>query len=47
MAVSSLRLGTSSIGTHSISMLSSSLARGMTVWPGFSNANTVVYAQLP
>ncbi len=42
MAVRSLRLGTSSIGTQQISMLSSSFALGSTVWPGFSKANTVV-----
>ena len=42
IAVRSLRLGTSSIGTQQISMLSSSFALGSTVWPGFSKANTVV-----
>lgn len=42
IAVSRRRLGTSSIGTHSISILSSSLARGSTSCPGFSKANTVV-----
>ena len=42
IAVSNFSLGTSSIGTHLISILSSSCAQGSTLCPGFSNAKTVV-----
>ena len=42
IAVSSFSFGTSSIGTHLISILSSSCAHGFTQCPGFSNAKTVV-----